>query len=155
MNATLGITDQAAADILKITIDNDADLYRQMTLSILKNLMTKRARGEYNHARAVQAFMYLTEAGAKKHARASGSATAWHKMFPVPTRKEAASQLAEEFEAEADLGNYDQLLPKKYQATAPRSGGGTASGKSKRDLEADIARVTRASTTRRLRGARG
>ncbi len=146
--------DQAAADDLRIFIDNDAELYRQMTTMIMKNLMTKRARGEYDPARAVQAFTYLTEAGAKKYARNAGGSGAWNELFSVPTRREAARQLAESFEEEAALGNHDDLLPKKYQAAAPRSGGIAASGKSKRDLEADIARVTRASTTKR-RGARG
>lgn len=37
--------DKAAADQLKLYIDNDGDLHRQQTTSILKNLMTRRARG--------------------------------------------------------------------------------------------------------------
>lgn len=103
----------AEATELKLYIDNDGDLHRQMTTSILKNLVTKRARGEYEHDLAVKAFGYLVEAGAKKYAKEFGGT--WHQMFDVPTRRAVAEELTDSFEAEAKLGNYDQLLPKKYQ----------------------------------------
>jgi hypothetical protein len=108
--------DAHAATELKLYIDNDGDLYRRQTTPILKNLATKRARGAYKHDLAVKAFGYLTEAGAKKYAKEFGaSSQAWHKMFDVATRKQAAEALTRDFEAEAALGNYDHLLPKKYQ----------------------------------------
>lgn len=110
------MADIHAATELKLYIDNDGDLYRRQTTSILKNLATKRARGEYKHDLAVKAFGYLTEAGAKKYAGEFGSSDqAWHKMFDAGTRKQAAEALTRDFEAEAALGNYDHLLPKKYQ----------------------------------------
>lgn len=108
--------DQIAARELKIYIDNDGDLYRQQTTSILKNLITKKARGVYDREKAVKLFMYLTESGAKKYAREFGSRDAvWHEMFTKPTREAAAREMVEEFEEEARLGNYDLLLPKKYR----------------------------------------
>ncbi len=91
---------------------NDRDLYRQQE-AIFKNLATKKARGEYKHDLAVKAFGYLAEAGAKKYAKEFGGT--WHQMFDVPTRRAVAQNFAKSFEAEYALGNYDQLLPKKYQ----------------------------------------
>lgn len=124
------MTDTHAAHDLKIYIDNDGDLYRRQTTPIHKNLMTKRARGEYKHALAVKLFGYLTEAGAKKYAQEFGSDPPWHKMFDVGTRKQAAEELTRSFEAEAALGNYDHLLPKKYQEQSrkkgPKAGGAHA-----------------------------
>jgi hypothetical protein len=106
-----------AATELRLFIDNDGDLYRQQTTSILKNLATKKARGEYKHDLAVKLFGYLVESGAKKYAREFGCAgQQWHKMFDVPTRKAVAEALTRSFEGEHALGNYDNLLPKKYQA---------------------------------------
>jgi hypothetical protein len=108
--------DTHAASELKLYIDNDGELYRRQTTSILKNLATKRARGQYKHDLAVKAFGYLAEAGAKKYAREFGAPDQpWHKMFDAGTRKQAAEALARDFEVEARLGNYDHLLPKKYQ----------------------------------------
>jgi hypothetical protein len=65
-------------------------------------------------------------------------------MFDVPTRKTVAKELAKEFETEYALGNYDQLLPKKYQKPS-----GTRAHARKRDDEpkftvGDIVRRTAA-----------
>ena len=110
------MTDTHAATELEQYIENDADLHRQQHAPILKNLATKKARGEYKHALAVKLFGYLVESGAKKYAKAFGSPNQpWHKMFDVPTRKRVAEELTKSFEAEHALGNYDNLLPKKYQ----------------------------------------
>ena len=110
------MTDTQAATELEQYINNDADLYRQQHTSILKNLATKKARGQYKHPLAVKLFGYLVESGAKKYAKAFGSPDQpWHKMFDVPTRKRVAEDLTKSFEAEYKLGNYDNLLPKKYQ----------------------------------------
>jgi hypothetical protein len=115
-----------AAEELKLYIDNDGALYRSQTTSILKNLVTKRARGEYRHDLAVKAFGYLTEAGAKKYAKEHGSPDLpWNKMFDVTTRKRAAEALTRNFEGEAALGNYDHLLPKKYQKQEKTTGHAT------------------------------
>jgi hypothetical protein len=110
------MTDTHAATELEQYIENDADLHRQQHAPILKNLATKKARGQYKHALAVKAFGYLVESGAKKYAKAFGSSDQpWHKMFGVPTRKLVAEELTKRFESEHALGNYDRLLPKKYQ----------------------------------------
>jgi len=101
---------------LKLYIDNDADLHRSQHVSILKNLATKKARGAYEHPLAVKLFGYLVEAGAKKYAKEFGSpGQVWHQLFPASTRKAVAEELTTDFEDEHALGNYDHLLPKKYQ----------------------------------------
>jgi hypothetical protein len=107
--------DQVTADELKLFTENDGDIYRSQTLPILKNLTTKKARGVYKHDLAVKLFMYLAERGAKDYAREHGGGMAWHQMFSVPVRKIAAKEWADEFETEYENGEYDHLLPKKYQ----------------------------------------
>jgi hypothetical protein len=112
-----------AAAELKLYIDNDEELFRRQTTPIRKNLVTKRARGQYKHPLAVKAFGYLTEAGAKKYNKEFGTSDLpWHKVFDAGTRKLVAEELAGDFEAEAALGNYDHLLPKKYQKPTKASG---------------------------------
>lgn len=98
---------------LELFIENDADLHRQYT-PILKNLAIKKVRSLYKHDLAVKLFGYLVESGAKKYAKEFGGT--WHQMFSVPTRKAVAEELTKAFEGEFELGNYDYLLPKKYQA---------------------------------------
>ena len=115
-------TNKHAATELQLYIDNDGDLYRRQTSSILKNLATKKARGQYKHDLAVKTFGYLVEAGAKKYAKEAREHSAgrfdppWHKMFGTATRKRVATELTSDFEGGYALGNYDQLLPRKYQA---------------------------------------
>lgn len=114
------MVDTHAAHELTPYIDNDGDLYRRQTTSILANLMTKRARAVYQHDLGVKLFGHLAEEGAKKYAREFGSGQPWHKMFDVSTRKQAAEELARAFEREAALGNYDRFLPKKYRGQGQR-----------------------------------
>jgi len=108
--------DEHAATELKLYIDNDGDLYRRQTTSILKNLATKKVRSQYKHDLAVKLFGYLVEAGAKKYVKEFGEPPAWHQQFTAPTRKAVAEEMTRDFEGEFESGNYDHLLPKKYQA---------------------------------------
>jgi hypothetical protein len=122
---------------LKIFINNDADLYRAQTTSILKNLATKKARGVYQHDLAVKLFMYLVDAGAKKYAKEfGGPGQPWHRMFSVATRKEVAEGMTQAFEADHGHGAYSGLLPKKYAATPAVA---TRGKKSKAQLDREIA----------------
>ncbi len=98
---------------LELFIDNDSTLYRQQYQPIQKNLITKMARGIYDHAKAVKLFGYLVESGAKKYAKESGGT--WNTMFTVADRKQVAENLTRHFETEAKLGNYNEMLPKKYK----------------------------------------
>lgn len=110
-----GPLDTHAAKELELFVENDSDLYRQQYTPINKNLITKMAKGVYNHDKAVKLFGYLMESGAKKYARQYGSGQGdWHQIFSPATRKAAAEVFTRSFEVEAKLGNYDNLLPKKY-----------------------------------------
>ena len=112
-------TDESLASELALFTENDGDIYRSQTLSVLKNLASKKASGKYDRDRAVQAFMYLAETGAKEYIRQHGSpGDIWHQMFPTNVRRAAAVKWRDEFEEEFKLGNYNHLVPKKYQTTS-------------------------------------
>jgi len=106
--------DEYAATELKLFVENDADLYRQQFIPIIKNLVRKKAAGIYDHEKAIKLFMYLMESGAKKYNKEFGSGR-WYDMFNVPTRKAAAKEFVETFEKEYSYGNWDHYIPKKYQ----------------------------------------
>jgi len=110
-------SDASVVRELELFIDNDAQLHRQQYVPILKNLMTKHGQGRYNRALAVKLFMYLVDNGAKKYAKEHGGpgGSPWHQMFPKPIRVKVAESLRDSFEDEAELGNYDEYIPKKYQ----------------------------------------
>ena len=102
---------------LELFIENDSALYRQQHVPIQANLVLKVAKGVYDHGKAVKLFGYLAESGAKKYAKEyGGPGVKWNEMFPVKVRQEVARRLADHFKVEQELGNYDHLLPKKYQA---------------------------------------
>jgi len=108
--------DASVARELEMFIDNDSQLYRSQHTPIIKNLMTKHAQGRYNSALAVKLFMYLVDNGAKKYAKEHGGPGAkWNDMFPKKIRTKTAEALRDSFEDEAKLGNYDDMIPKKYK----------------------------------------
>lgn len=100
--------DEYAAYELYLFITTDSKYTRQRE-AIYKNLITKMAQGKYDSARAPQAFAALTDKASKDYEREFGD------TFNKVDRMEAARQMAEFFEAEAPTGNYDYMLPKKYQ----------------------------------------
>jgi len=106
--------DQPAAKELELWIENDGELYRRQYQPILKNLANKKARGIYDHAKAVKLFGYLAESGAKRYNGETGSGSGVG-IFNPATRHAVAEQLAKQFETEYDLGNYEELKAKKYQ----------------------------------------
>jgi hypothetical protein len=107
-------TTETLATELKTFAENDGEIYRQTTTGILKNLATKKATGKYDRNKAVGLFMYLAEAGARKYVKEFGGGN-WHDVFPIAVRKLASAEWRDEFETEYGYGNYDNLLPKKYQ----------------------------------------
>ena len=109
-------SDDAVARELILFAENNGDIYQRTTQLILRNLATKKAQGKYDGEKAVQAFMYLAEACARAYAKNFGSGEKdWHAIFPMNTRRAAATHWRDEFEEEFALGNYEDLLPKKYQ----------------------------------------
>ena len=81
---------------LKLYIDNDASLYRQRYMPILKNLSSKKKQGKYRKPLAQKAFMYLIDDGAKRYVRSYGGND--RDMFPKRQRKSLAKDYVEEFE---------------------------------------------------------
>jgi len=108
MHSNAGQLDETAAHELELYITNEAALFgpRSQAESIRKNLLRKMKAGSFDTARSVDAWMYLVEAGAKRYAKEYADPSDWSRMFSVPTRREVARTLAEEFETEAKLGNY-------------------------------------------------
>ena len=100
---------------LKVFVDNDGTLYRQRTTPIMKNLALKLAKGIYDKTKAEKAWMYLVEDGAKKFTKESEITVPWHEVFSISDRRAVARRLNDEFLEEWKLGNYDNLLPKKYK----------------------------------------
>ena len=81
---------------LKLFIDNDASLYRQRYMPILKNLSKKKKNGQYRKRLAQKAFMYLIDDGAKRYTKSYGGND--RDVFPKRQRKSLAKDYVEEFE---------------------------------------------------------
>tara|TARA_R110002020_G_scaffold14395_3_gene51161 strand:+ start:1770 stop:2108 length:339 start_codon:yes stop_codon:yes gene_type:complete len=81
---------------LKLYIDNDANIYRQRYMPILKNLSKKKKKGQYRKGLAQKAFMYLVDDGAKRYVRSYGGNHL--DVFPKRQRKTLAKDYVEEFE---------------------------------------------------------
>ncbi len=100
---------------LKLYIDNDGQLYRGQTTSIIKNLATKMAKGVYDRTKAEKLWMYLTESGAKKYTKEfDAPGASWHNVFSMSDRRQVAKELNDDFLQAWKEGSYRDLLPKKY-----------------------------------------
>jgi hypothetical protein len=118
---------------LALYVENDADLYRRQYQPILKNLTRKKAAGTYDREKAVKLFMYLMESGAKKYLKEFGAkGERMQDVFPKPVREAAAREFRDSFEVEYKLGNYEEYVPKKYQAVVPAMMPTSGKSKSKR-----------------------
>jgi hypothetical protein len=119
VNPASGPADEHAARELELYITSDSK-FTPMREAIYRNLMTKWARGQYDPARATQAFMYLVEAGAKAYLREfSTPGDPMDLVFNRNTRLAVAASLRDYFQVEAKLGNYSTFLPKKYAGFRP------------------------------------
>jgi hypothetical protein len=103
--------DEHAATELQMYADNDSRLYHSSFIPIVKNLANKAAKGEYDSARAVDAFMYLADAAAKKYVAEFGSrGDRIDSVFNHATRRAVAAEWAKTFEHEYQAGNWDKHL---------------------------------------------
>jgi len=94
-----GLRGAAEATELKLYIDNDGQLYRSQTTSIINNLKKRLSKGTYDRTLAEKLWGYLAEAGAKKYVKDMGGGT-WHQVFSVADRKAVAKELNDDFLAE-------------------------------------------------------
>jgi|TARA_R110002012_G_scaffold305715_2_gene509954 hypothetical protein len=97
---------------LQLYIENDNDLYQRQFIPIVRNLMRKRAAGKFDMRKSIKLYGYLVESGAKKYAKEFGDGRDWSRMFNPRERQLVATRIARNFKDEADLGNYDNFLPK-------------------------------------------
>ena len=81
---------------LKLYIDNDANLYRQRYMPILKNLSRKKKQGKFRKSLASKAFMYLIDDGAKRYTKEYGGNA--RDMFPKRQRQMLSKDYVDEFE---------------------------------------------------------
>jgi hypothetical protein len=73
---------------LKLYIENDAMLYKQKLVPIVKNIQKKMKSGKYDHKKAPKLWIYLVDEGAKKY----------QKEFPgVKFSKQEKEAVAQEY----------------------------------------------------------
>ena len=108
-------SESVEGDELFIFVSNHSQLYRQRLQPIYKNAITKMAQGKYDSKKAVKLFMYAVDDAAKLYSKEFSTGNDAKTMFPKDVREYVAIRLRDDFEAEAELGNYDDLKPKKYR----------------------------------------
>lgn len=108
LNPKSGPADEHLAYDLYITMTSDPR-YSQHLDHIKKNLVNKMAGGTFDLNKATKLLMYVVDIGAARYTEEFGS------RFNKNTRLLTARSFAEEIKGEAELGNYDYLLQKKYQ----------------------------------------
>jgi len=82
---------------LQLTAENDADLYRQRLVPIYKNLSRKKAKGIYDHKKAVKLMRYAVDEENSKYKKQYGVS------FNPATRDKVAESMTRQFEAEHRL----------------------------------------------------
>ena len=90
--------DDAEAEELALYIKNTSELYHGITKSIIENLKKKARKGAYDKERAVDAWMYAADAGAKMYDKEFGSGRGSLTMFSKSSRRKAAEELARYYE---------------------------------------------------------
>ena len=89
---------------LELYSTNQADLYKQQFIPIVKNLERKREKGTYDRDKARIAFLNFVENAARKYNKEFGSSGAV--MFSKADKLVVASNLERDYVGESDLGNY-------------------------------------------------
>ena len=84
--------DKTTVNELVIYITNDAQLYRQRTQAIIKNLSKKVGGATYDGLKAIKAFMYLVTDGIKKYEKEHAS-PGWAKSIDKKTKEAIAEKL--------------------------------------------------------------
>ena len=83
---------------LKLYIDNDADLYRQRLVPIVKNIQRKMKSGKYDHKKAPKLWKYLVDDGAKKYAKEFPGV-----KFNRKVKDHVAQEFADEYRVEIEV----------------------------------------------------
>jgi len=104
---------------LDLYIMNDSDLYRQMFMPIITNIIRKLKRGVYDHKLAPNLWQYLVDQGAKKYVKEFGGTVG--QQFPKEARMELAKSMADEHYESIQAGEYSTATgyqgdPQKQEA---------------------------------------
>lgn len=91
---------------LELFTVNDADLYRQQHIPIIKNQLRRMKKGTFDKDKSTIAFMNLADNSARKYTKDFGSGT---NIFTKADRLAVAKRLRDDFIEEEKLGNYDNL----------------------------------------------
>ena len=98
--------DMPAARELKLFIENDSNLYRQMRSPIEENLYKKAQRGTYDSAKARKAWLNLANRGAQVYTKENGgSGYASYGSFSPQVRRSVAAEMAQEFENQPEVAD--------------------------------------------------
>lgn len=95
---------------LQLFIENDSDLYRQRVVPIQTNLVTKIARGTFDINKAPLIYKYLIDDGIRKYNKDNGGMS-----LSKEEKENLQNKFVNEFLDEAQYGNYENYLPKKYK----------------------------------------
>lgn len=85
---------------------NDADLYRQQTQCIQKNLSKRWQKGTYNHTLAPKMWKYLADNGAKRYNKMFDNVVHGFGIFTPEIRREVAQTMADNYKTELEAGNF-------------------------------------------------
>tara|TARA_B100000676_G_scaffold73944_1_gene73679 strand:- start:7967 stop:8290 length:324 start_codon:yes stop_codon:yes gene_type:complete len=85
------------ANELKLYIENDANLYKQRLIPIVKNIQRKMKSGKYDHSKAPKLWMYLVDDGAKKYSKEFPGV-----KFDKKIRQYVAQEFADEYKDEIE-----------------------------------------------------
>lgn len=86
------------AEELALYIKNTSELYHGITHSVIENLKKKARKGVYDKERAVDAWMYVADAGARMYDKELGSGRGSMTLFTKDERRKAAEELARYYE---------------------------------------------------------
>jgi hypothetical protein len=95
---------------LELYIDNDVTLYNQRKLPIEKNLIGKLASGKFDINQAPKIYKYLIDDGIKKYTKDFGGIT-----LTKDDKENLAKNYVNQFLEDADSGQFDEFIPKKYR----------------------------------------
>lgn len=109
------------SDELRRHVDNDKKLHDKV-MALARVLALKKARRVYHPALAEKAFrLHLGMPAAKAYSKEYGRGKKeWREVFTRADLDALASDYRAWFEAEHKLGNFESLLPAKYQNKATR-----------------------------------
>ena len=100
---------------LELFTENDADLYRQRIVPIVKNMQRRMAKGDYESEKAVRLWLYLIDESARKYCQLHGGTV--RGCFPKPCREIVARSMRDHYEMEIKAQG-GEMFPDKVASHA-------------------------------------